>query len=67
MDKRVLLCIDSDAKLMTSSTERKGDVRRRPSCVLVESQAEQCRARARLSPDIDEVGWSRVTIWMRLM
>lgn len=55
MDKRVLLCIDSDAKSMTSSTERKGDVRRRPSCVLVESQAEQCRARARLSPDIDEV------------
>ena len=55
MDKRVLLCIDSDAKSMASSAGCGRDTRECPSCVLVESRAEQCRARARLSPDIDEV------------
>ncbi len=55
MDKRVLLCIDSDAQSMAPSQGYGRDVRECPSCVLVESQAEQCRARAKLSPDIDEV------------
>lgn len=55
MDKRVLLCIDSDARSMASSAGCRRDTRECPSCVLVESRAEQCRARAKLSPDIDEV------------